>query len=154
MGMSDKRRRELLAAGPLGARILDDEDRDIDVGCNGTGPGGSDTRPREDAYGNEGGIARYSEGSLLNQTADELSRVQDEGSADAARPKMQGVWKRYEELSRQLYTLVQTPGVQRPPECNRHPRRSATVGLEEALIAYVGRHGRKSHLLKHLGGLP
>jgi ABC-2 type transport system ATP-binding protein len=27
------------------------------------------------------------------------------------------------------------------------------VGLEEALIAYVGRHGRKSHLLKHLGGL-
>jgi ABC-2 type transport system ATP-binding protein len=28
------------------------------------------------------------------------------------------------------------------------------VGLEEALIAYVGRHGRKSHLLKHLGGLP
>jgi ABC-2 type transport system ATP-binding protein len=28
-----------------------------------------------------------------------------------------------------------------------------TVGLEEALIAYVGRHGQKSHLLKHLGGL-
>ena len=28
-----------------------------------------------------------------------------------------------------------------------------SVGLEEALIAYVGRHGRKSHLLKHLGGL-
>jgi ABC-2 type transport system ATP-binding protein len=27
------------------------------------------------------------------------------------------------------------------------------VGLEEALIAYVGRHGQKSHLLKHLGGL-
>jgi ABC-2 type transport system ATP-binding protein len=27
------------------------------------------------------------------------------------------------------------------------------VGLEDALIAYVGRHGRKSHLLKHLGGL-
>jgi hypothetical protein len=27
------------------------------------------------------------------------------------------------------------------------------VGLEEALIAYVGRHGRKRHLLKHLGGL-
>jgi ABC-2 type transport system ATP-binding protein len=27
------------------------------------------------------------------------------------------------------------------------------VGLEEALIAYVGRHGRKSHLLDHLGGL-
>ena len=27
------------------------------------------------------------------------------------------------------------------------------VGLEEALIAYVGRHGRKSPLLKHLGGL-
>jgi ABC-2 type transport system ATP-binding protein len=27
------------------------------------------------------------------------------------------------------------------------------VGLEEALIAYVGRHGRKSHLLKHLGDL-
>src|SRR5689334_2880327 len=27
------------------------------------------------------------------------------------------------------------------------------VGLEEALIAYVGRHGKKSHLLKHLGGL-
>jgi DNA-binding transcriptional regulator YhcF (GntR family) len=27
------------------------------------------------------------------------------------------------------------------------------VGLEEALIAYVGRHGRKSHLLKHFGGL-
>jgi ABC-2 type transport system ATP-binding protein len=27
------------------------------------------------------------------------------------------------------------------------------VGLEEALIAYVGRHGRKSQLLKHLGGL-
>jgi ABC-2 type transport system ATP-binding protein len=29
-----------------------------------------------------------------------------------------------------------------------------SVGLEEALIAYVGRHGKKSHLLKHLGGLP
>jgi ABC-2 type transport system ATP-binding protein len=28
------------------------------------------------------------------------------------------------------------------------------VGLEEALIVYVGRHGQKSHLLKHLGGLP
>jgi ABC-2 type transport system ATP-binding protein len=28
------------------------------------------------------------------------------------------------------------------------------VGLEEAMIAYVGRHGKKSHLLKHLGGLP
>ncbi len=28
-----------------------------------------------------------------------------------------------------------------------------SVGLEEALIAYVGRHGQKSHLLKHLGGL-
>jgi ABC-2 type transport system ATP-binding protein len=28
------------------------------------------------------------------------------------------------------------------------------VALEEALIAYVGRHGRKSHLLHHLGGLP
>jgi ABC-2 type transport system ATP-binding protein len=28
------------------------------------------------------------------------------------------------------------------------------VGLEEALIAYVGRHGQKSHLLQHLGGLP
>jgi ABC-2 type transport system ATP-binding protein len=27
------------------------------------------------------------------------------------------------------------------------------VGLEEALIAYIGRHGQKSHLLKHLGGL-
>jgi ABC-2 type transport system ATP-binding protein len=27
------------------------------------------------------------------------------------------------------------------------------VGLEEALIAYVGRHGQKSHLLKHLGGV-
>ena len=27
------------------------------------------------------------------------------------------------------------------------------VGLEEALIAYVGRHGKKSHLLRHLGGL-
>jgi ABC-2 type transport system ATP-binding protein len=27
------------------------------------------------------------------------------------------------------------------------------VGLEEALIGYVGRHGRKSQLLKHLGGL-
>jgi ABC-2 type transport system ATP-binding protein len=27
------------------------------------------------------------------------------------------------------------------------------VGLEEALIAYVGRHGKKSHLLQHLGGL-
>jgi ABC-2 type transport system ATP-binding protein len=27
------------------------------------------------------------------------------------------------------------------------------VGLEEALIAYVGRHGKKSHLLEHLGGL-
>jgi ABC-2 type transport system ATP-binding protein len=27
------------------------------------------------------------------------------------------------------------------------------VGLEEALIAYVGRHGQKSHLLQHLGGL-
>jgi hypothetical protein len=52
--------------------------------------------------------------SLLNQTDDELSRVQDEGSADAARPKMQGVWKRYEELSRKLCTLVQTPGVQPP----------------------------------------
>jgi GntR family transcriptional regulator len=31
--------------------------------------------------------------------------------------------------------------------------REQPVGLEEALIAYVGRHGRKSHLLKHLGGL-
>jgi ABC-2 type transport system ATP-binding protein len=28
-----------------------------------------------------------------------------------------------------------------------------SVGLEEALIAYVGRHGKKSHLLKHLGNL-
>jgi hypothetical protein len=28
-----------------------------------------------------------------------------------------------------------------------------SVGLEEALIAYVGRHGKKSHLLEHLGGL-
>jgi ABC-2 type transport system ATP-binding protein len=28
-----------------------------------------------------------------------------------------------------------------------------SVGLEEAMIAYVGRHGKKSHLLKHLGGL-
>jgi ABC-2 type transport system ATP-binding protein len=28
-----------------------------------------------------------------------------------------------------------------------------SVGLEEALIAYVGRHGKKSHLLKHLGGM-
>ncbi len=28
-----------------------------------------------------------------------------------------------------------------------------TLGLEEAMIAYVGRHGKKSHLLKHLGGL-
>jgi ABC-2 type transport system ATP-binding protein len=28
-----------------------------------------------------------------------------------------------------------------------------SVGLEEALIAYVGRHGQKSHLLQHLGGL-
>lgn len=28
------------------------------------------------------------------------------------------------------------------------------VGLDEAMIAYVGRHGKKSHLLKHLGGLP
>jgi hypothetical protein len=28
-----------------------------------------------------------------------------------------------------------------------------SVGLEDALIAYVGRHGKKSHLLKHLGGL-
>jgi ABC-2 type transport system ATP-binding protein len=27
------------------------------------------------------------------------------------------------------------------------------VGLEEALIAYVGRHGKKSRLLKHLGGV-
>jgi ABC-2 type transport system ATP-binding protein len=27
------------------------------------------------------------------------------------------------------------------------------VGLEDGLIAYVGRHGQKSHLLKHLGGL-
>lgn len=27
------------------------------------------------------------------------------------------------------------------------------LGLEEALIAYVGRHGKKSHLLQHLGGL-
>jgi ABC-2 type transport system ATP-binding protein len=27
------------------------------------------------------------------------------------------------------------------------------VGLEEALIAYVGRHGKKSHLLRHLGGV-
>jgi ABC-2 type transport system ATP-binding protein len=29
-----------------------------------------------------------------------------------------------------------------------------SVGLEEALIAYVGRHGQKSHLLQHLGALP
>jgi ABC-2 type transport system ATP-binding protein len=29
-----------------------------------------------------------------------------------------------------------------------------SVGLEEAMIAYVGRHGKKSHLLQHLGGLP
>jgi ABC-2 type transport system ATP-binding protein len=29
-----------------------------------------------------------------------------------------------------------------------------SVGLEEALIAYVGRHGQKSHLLQHLGGVP
>jgi ABC-2 type transport system ATP-binding protein len=28
-----------------------------------------------------------------------------------------------------------------------------SVGLEEALIAYVGRHGQKSRLLNHLGGL-
>ena len=28
-----------------------------------------------------------------------------------------------------------------------------SVGLEDALIAYVGRHGKKSHLLKHLGNL-
>jgi hypothetical protein len=28
-----------------------------------------------------------------------------------------------------------------------------SVGLEEGLIAYVGRHGKKSHLLRHLGGL-
>jgi ABC-2 type transport system ATP-binding protein len=28
-----------------------------------------------------------------------------------------------------------------------------SVGLEEGLIAYVGRHGRKSDLLEHLGGL-
>jgi ABC-2 type transport system ATP-binding protein len=28
-----------------------------------------------------------------------------------------------------------------------------SVGLEEALIAYVGRHGKKSHLLRHLGGV-
>jgi ABC-2 type transport system ATP-binding protein len=28
-----------------------------------------------------------------------------------------------------------------------------SVGLEEALIAYVGRHGNKSRLLNHLGGL-
>ncbi len=28
------------------------------------------------------------------------------------------------------------------------------VGLEEALIAYVGRHGKKSCLLNHLGGPP
>jgi ABC-2 type transport system ATP-binding protein len=27
------------------------------------------------------------------------------------------------------------------------------VGLEEALIAYLGRHGKKSHLLEHLGGV-
>src|SRR5262249_48181488 len=27
------------------------------------------------------------------------------------------------------------------------------VGLDEGLIAYVGRHGQKSHLLQHLGGL-
>lgn len=27
------------------------------------------------------------------------------------------------------------------------------VGLEEALITYVGRHGQKSHLLHHLGGV-
>jgi ABC-2 type transport system ATP-binding protein len=27
-----------------------------------------------------------------------------------------------------------------------------SVGLEEALIAYVGRHGKKSQLLRHLGG--
>jgi ABC-2 type transport system ATP-binding protein len=28
-----------------------------------------------------------------------------------------------------------------------------SVGLEEALITYVGRHGQKSHLLQHLGGV-
>jgi hypothetical protein len=27
------------------------------------------------------------------------------------------------------------------------------ISLEDALIAHVGRHGEKSYLLKHLGGL-
>jgi hypothetical protein len=77
--------------------------------------------------------------SLLNQTAAELSRVQDEGSADAARPKMQGVWKRYEELSRQLYTLVQAPGVQ-PPSTQEF--RTAELQLRLAKKAVVAQWSR------------
>jgi ABC-2 type transport system ATP-binding protein len=45
----------------------------------------------------------------------------------------------------QTHRLLESLGAQEVDE--------QSVGLEEAMIAYVGRHGKKSHLLKHLGGL-
>jgi ABC-2 type transport system ATP-binding protein len=47
--------------------------------------------------------------------------------------------------NRQTHRLLESVGAEAVEE--------QSVGLEEALIAYVGRHGKKSHLLKHLGGL-
>jgi hypothetical protein len=52
---------------------------------------------------------------------------------------MQGVWKRYEELSRQLYTLVQTPGVQ-PPSTLEF--RTAELQLRLAKKAVVAQWSR------------
>jgi ABC-2 type transport system ATP-binding protein len=45
----------------------------------------------------------------------------------------------------QVHSLLESLGAESVDE--------QSVGLEEALIAYVGRHGKKSHLLEHLGGL-
>ena len=52
---------------------------------------------------------------------------------------MQGVWKRYEELSRQLYTLVQTPGVQ-PPSTQQFRRAELQLRLaKKAVVAQWSR---------------
>ena len=45
----------------------------------------------------------------------------------------------------QAQNLMESLGAQRVDE--------QSVGLEEALIAYVGRHGKQSHLLTRLGNL-
>jgi hypothetical protein len=47
--------------------------------------------------------------TLLTKTADELIKIQDTATAEAARPKIQGAWEQWQELNRRLDTAKRSP---------------------------------------------